>query len=464
MVVKCYRCILEQSNLTYKDEGEVDEFIDEIENLKASGGGDCPEYTFNGMIAAIEEGPELGSPLIVFTDAPPKDADENDNLNGLIALAGENEVNINFFTHETCDSFPFKGFELFKQLSAETGGQYLPMEEYELRSLAKFTDAKLGTLAAVKTGESVARTRRRRSTVDEILIALDDTVDRLVVSTTTENSATDVSLRAPSGIAWDEGKNIMTNAAVYIVDLPADGDWKLEVPVSAGEYRYSVKVSSKENINFKHDFKKSVNRRKVDLKYPLAGEQAEVELRMAGEKQIKKDSLRVDIVDTSGEVLIPDLKPTPNGADGVYFTVTFNPPKEKFKMMLKGMTKKNKVFTRVSERPDEVKPLVLKKFYNSRGDFIRPGGSVFLMLYLFNGKDSNQVFRISFKDTLGYSISLLGRRRLTARARSKKYLRVAVRYGGGKRGREGQNENVIILVKGPDGSIATEVVPLMVKS
>lgn len=61
-------------------------------------------------------------------------------------------------------------------------------------------------------------------------------------------------------------------------------------------------------------------------------------------------------------------------------------------------------------------------------------------------------------------VSLLGRRRLTVRAKSKKFLRVAVRYSGGKLGREGQNENVIILVKGPDGSVATELVPLMVKS
>ena len=126
---------------------------------------------------------------------------------------------------------------------------------------------------------------------------------------------------------------------------------------------------------------------------------------MTGEKQIKKDSLRVDIVDISGEVRIPDLKPTPSGVDGVYHILTFSPPNEKFKIMLKGVTSKDKVFTRVSERIDQVKPLVLKKFYNSRGDFIRPGGSVFLMLYLFNGKDSNQVFRVSFKDSLGYSVS-----------------------------------------------------------
>jgi hypothetical protein len=50
------------------------------------------------------------------------------------------------------------------------------------------------------------------------------------------------------------------------------------------------------------------------------------------------------------------------------------------------------------------------------------------------------------------------------RAKSKTFLRVAVRYGGRKLGRVGQDENVIILVKyGSDGASTTEVVTLMVK-
>ncbi len=49
------------------------------------------------------------------------------------------------------------------------------------------------------------------------------------------------------------------------------------------------------------------------------------------------------------------------------------------------------------------------------------------------------------------------------RAKGKTFLRVVVRYSGGKLGRIGQNINVIILVKGSHGASATEVIPLMVK-
>ena len=50
------------------------EFIAKIKELRAHGGGDCPEMAFKGIIEALNAGPENDSPLYIFTDAPPKDA------------------------------------------------------------------------------------------------------------------------------------------------------------------------------------------------------------------------------------------------------------------------------------------------------------------------------------------------------------------------------------------------------
>lgn len=86
-----------------------------------------------------------------------------------------------------------------------------------------------------------------------------------------KKKANGVSLRAPSGLEWTEGLNRLDNAAIYIVDLPADGEWKLQVPVDAGDYKYSVKVSSAENINFNHHYTKKVNGKTLEFKSPLAG-------------------------------------------------------------------------------------------------------------------------------------------------------------------------------------------------
>ena len=118
-------------------------FINSIGSLTVNGGGDCPEFAFEGMFAAIEEGPELESPLSVFTDASPKDS-TTDNIDMLLRLADESEVTINFFAQESCSNPPNSTFEVFEKIAYETGGSYLRIKESELKQLANFTDTKLG--------------------------------------------------------------------------------------------------------------------------------------------------------------------------------------------------------------------------------------------------------------------------------------------------------------------------------
>jgi hypothetical protein len=121
----------------------VNEFINNINNLVASEGGDCPEYALEGMFQAISEDPEDGSPLFVFTDASPKDGTV-EMMEQLIGLAQLYEVTINFFTEESCDNPPNSTFEVYRQLQSKTGGNYLRIQHTELKSLANFTDTELG--------------------------------------------------------------------------------------------------------------------------------------------------------------------------------------------------------------------------------------------------------------------------------------------------------------------------------
>ena len=79
------------------DETQAAAFVDAINDLRAHGGGDCPEYAFTGMLEALYEDPEWGSPMYVFTDADPKDATE-DRIEEVKALARADVygVTINF--------------------------------------------------------------------------------------------------------------------------------------------------------------------------------------------------------------------------------------------------------------------------------------------------------------------------------------------------------------------------------
>ena len=79
------------------NETEAAAFVDAINDLRAHGGGDCPEYAFRGMLKALSEDPEWGSPMYVFTDADPKDATEV-NIAEVKALVKMYGVTINFLT------------------------------------------------------------------------------------------------------------------------------------------------------------------------------------------------------------------------------------------------------------------------------------------------------------------------------------------------------------------------------
>ena len=85
--------------MIFKDEIEAGEFVQAINDLMPHGGGDCPEYAFTGMLEALYQDPQWGSPMYVFTDAGPKDAtDEFIEEVKHLASPEEYGVTINFFT------------------------------------------------------------------------------------------------------------------------------------------------------------------------------------------------------------------------------------------------------------------------------------------------------------------------------------------------------------------------------
>ena len=76
------------------------EFVQAINALKAHSGGDCLEYTFQGILNALGQSPLFGSPMYVFTDAGPKD-DTPENIEEVKILAEAEEITINFLSTGT---------------------------------------------------------------------------------------------------------------------------------------------------------------------------------------------------------------------------------------------------------------------------------------------------------------------------------------------------------------------------
>ena len=107
--------------VTYRNDSERSLFVSDIDALRASGGGDCPELAFTGMLNALEEGPEYGSPMFVFTDASAKDANSL-NKAALKASADLSDITITFFTNlNGCSATD--GIKDFEEIARHTEGK-----------------------------------------------------------------------------------------------------------------------------------------------------------------------------------------------------------------------------------------------------------------------------------------------------------------------------------------------------
>ena len=107
--------------VTYRSHSKRSLFVSDIDALRASGGGDCPELAFTGMLNALEEGPEYGSPMFVFTDASAKDANSL-NKAALKASADLSDITITFFTNlNGCSATD--GIKDFEEIARHTEGK-----------------------------------------------------------------------------------------------------------------------------------------------------------------------------------------------------------------------------------------------------------------------------------------------------------------------------------------------------
>ena len=97
------------------------EFRDIIAGIKASGGADCPELAFTGMLNALNHFPHPGSSMFVFTDASPKDATPA-NVEQVLNIAKGLDIKISFFVSlRSCVGLP--DYSQFNHIAAETNGK-----------------------------------------------------------------------------------------------------------------------------------------------------------------------------------------------------------------------------------------------------------------------------------------------------------------------------------------------------
>lgn len=277
--MRSVHCIFEGSGpVTYKEDGQGSQFINAIKKLKAHAGGDCPELTFEGMRNAIDQSPRYGSPLYVFTDATAKDYNP-DKLTALLEIAEDNGVTINFFTTGLCGR---SSYTPFTKLAQETCGQLFNLaNSHELKRLAGFTAGALaGATCQATGGYSHTSGKKKRSVrASSHTIPVDDSTEKLIISVTTERMGPSITLKDPRGHVIRSGKIYLSKGAVYEINNPQPGKWKLTV-LRAGKYSYQVKGSSKTNVDFEYFFimipTRGRSKKPIPISHPLLGKCLEV--------------------------------------------------------------------------------------------------------------------------------------------------------------------------------------------
>lgn len=258
----------ETGPVIYKDDTQGKEFVKEVDKLRAHGGGDYPELTFKGMIAAMLQDPQEGSPMFVFTDATAKDATTK-NKDELIKYATDMKVNINFITTSGAASF-----KPFIDVAKATCGMILKLlSSSEISKLTSVAKLMLNSFACASSGTVKPLSGKKRSATTRHVISIDDSVEKVLISVSTERPNPVIRLKNPHGRLITSGKISIYHGAIYEVKNPDPGRWTLVVGTAAGKYDYVVRGLSSTNIDFDYYFVMvpTGGRRPVTISQPLAG-------------------------------------------------------------------------------------------------------------------------------------------------------------------------------------------------
>lgn len=383
--------------ITFRDETELDKAVKDLNRIKVTGGGDCPEKTFEGMLKALYYSPMPGSAMYVFTDASPKDGTE-ENIESVKALAIDLGIAIYFFTKGDCGN-P-KSVESFRALAQDTGGFMFPLHNSDqIKKLSNFVKQNLHGTSTVSAQSS----QKAKNNIKTYVIPVDDTIGTVIITVTTSSPSRDsVTLYSPDNIAQNITHDLELNLIFEVKD-PAPGNWTLTVTRSAGDHEYFVRIINKLSIDFSHYYFKYPPRpdgRHIPVAHPLLGEDAMVMIKVSKINKVIDKSLRLRAIYKNGtkgnEFMLEKV-----GDSGMRFRATIKLHAGPYKLQLSGNTKKGSLFTRLTSTYDEAKPFRLRVVYARK--YTLPLGRNSTLLLAIENFSTERNFTFNVTDSFGYA-------------------------------------------------------------
>lgn len=236
-------------------------YLAAVNSLFPSGGGDCPELAFTGLLQAVTRS-KRDSSLFLFTDASSKDALL---APAVIAAALVKQVRITPLLTGSCSPID----PGYVAVAEQTGGQLFFLSPFELGQAFDLVAPQL-------QGDFVTVARAQRTLAGgavELPVPIDATMERAIFSLSATDPVT-MSLLDPAGLpvlAGQPGVTVRTfsGGRLIRVEAPQPGPWRV---VLGGSGQANVAVQGNSPLRFPtFDFVELVNPIHEALA-PLAGQ------------------------------------------------------------------------------------------------------------------------------------------------------------------------------------------------
>ncbi|MCX7096913.1 MAG: hypothetical protein NTV43_03285 [Methylococcales bacterium] len=299
---------------------DPDAFKNALSGLSASGGGDCPELSIQGVYNAVSAMDEGGA-VFAYTDASSKDESKRTEV---YALATDKNIHISWGLFGSCSPYDPAYF----YLANRTGGQVFILPRGQTSGITELVNllsrsnaADILTVAGLLSTTAIVHT-----------FPVDSTITRMTVSITSTGT-TAITVKRPDGsivAAADAGvtRVPMTPAAgssvIYSITNPQVGQWQM---ILQGSGDYSAVVNGDSTIALdSFDFVRLGGRPGHQGYYPidglpLAGKTLNAIARLSGKtpnidfelrtkngqvlQSFKLDSPGADVGNLFGELTIP---------------------------------------------------------------------------------------------------------------------------------------------------------------
>ncbi|XP_028519573.1 uncharacterized protein LOC114576682 [Exaiptasia diaphana] len=239
---------------------------------------DCQEPTYTGIIRAITNGhPQRGSPMYVFTDAPPK-ALRDFTADNAIYHAQKNMIPVNFFL-----SKPFCGPKTmgsYRVIAEATGGLVLTFKKGS--SMERLRRMIKGSLDGTAIVASDKNNRKREIKVYDKGFYIDDIAHEGTLEVEVKGTVADL-LNPKNVKIYPEKAD--SGSLFWTILRPSRGTWRFSS--QATNLDFQVKSQSKLDITLHWRFMRSA----THIDHPLIGEKAKVEIEVPNISRLDKNTL-----------------------------------------------------------------------------------------------------------------------------------------------------------------------------